>query len=151
MNSKLLLQFPGRLQQWEDQISNPLMSVSSRLLKPKPREIKEKKGFGANLGANHPLFRFLNNFQTVELLPYRLSSLYLRTKQEIDRKSKFLQEFDDIEFELDETETKFFIEMLNEPNLKAQRFRGRAKELFFNADLTADEIPVKIKSKEEEF
>jgi len=106
--------------------------------------------FGTDLRAKDFLFGFFNTLQTVKLRAIEFAHTPRIIRQEIDRKTKFLQEFGDIEFELDEEETKSLIEMLSEPNPNAHKFRVRARQLFENTDLTADEIPIRIKSKRTE-
>lgn len=68
----------------------------------------------------------------------------IRKKKEI---SEFMREFNDIDLELDEEESKAFIKWLNEPNPKAKAFMERAKKRFEGVDMTADVIPIKIKLK----
>jgi hypothetical protein len=60
---------------------------------------------------------------------------------------KFLVDFENIEFELNLEESALFIEMMNEPNLKANDFRQKSNKLFLNIDLSSDEIPIKISRK----
>jgi hypothetical protein len=69
-----------------------------------------------------------------------------RQKDEI-RKSAFLKEFNDVELELDEDESKVFLKVLSAPNPNAENLRKRSEALFGDMDITADIIPLKIKLK----
>lgn len=68
----------------------------------------------------------------------------IRKKKEI---SEFMREFNDIDLELDEEESKAFIKMLREPNPKAEKYHRAAEEMLKNIDIHADVITLKMKLK----